>query len=51
MNIALIIFWLCAGLNGAMLALNDISILSWQYWVWMLIPIVTWLCGRFHEEG
>ena len=51
MNWALVIYYFCCGLNGALLAMNDVSMLSIRYWVWMFIPIVAWSCGRFHEEG
>ena len=48
MKIAYIIFLICCAVNGAMLAHNNVNILSWEYWVCTLIPIVAWVCGRAH---
>lgn len=51
MNWAYIVFLLCSGLNGVLLGMHDVNVLSLKYIVWVSIPIVTWLCGRFYKEG
>ena len=45
------VYLLMALINGCMLAGNGYSLVDWQWWVWMWIPIITYIAGREVERG
>ena len=50
MNMAYILFLICCGINGAMMTHNGLSFVSWEYWVCLMLPIVSWMLGRMYNE-
>ena len=50
MSFPFFIYLLVGGINGVLLSLNGFGLSDWQWWAWMTIPIVTWLCGREYES-
>ena len=45
------VYLLMAGIDGAVLTANGYSLGDWQWWVWMIIPVITYIAGREVERG
>ena len=41
---------LCFGILGALLASMDCSILSWKFWVLIILMDIVYICGRLEES-
>lgn len=50
MSFPYFIYLLTAVINGVVLYLNGFVLSDWQWWVWMTIPVITWICGREYES-
>lgn len=48
---AFIIHLICCGISGAMCAHLDVWFTSWEYWVFIALPIVSYYCGRHYEAN
>lgn len=46
-----VVYLMTAFINGALLCVNDYTLSNWQFWVWMLIPVITYIAGREVERG
>ena len=45
--IGYIIYLLCCGLSGFICGHLDLDLSRWEYWVLTLLPIITYICGRY----
>lgn len=45
------VYLLMGLINGAMLAGNGYFLGDWQFYVWLFIPVITYIAGREVERG
>jgi hypothetical protein len=50
-QMAFIIYLICCAANGALMNHLGISLAQWEYWAFLALPIVSFICGRAVENN
>jgi hypothetical protein len=47
---AYFIYLVCVAMNSVLMHHLDISITQWEHWASLTLIIISWICGREHQN-